>query len=110
MTGQSSYQECLNNFIAKVPLVVESFFKKTKFLTNCVEFSSKTIFMNPKILVPHLPNLLLSTLFIAIMARVAIPVPEALGGIPITGQSLAVVLVGLLLPFPWGGVAVLLYL
>lgn len=55
-------------------------------------------------------NLLLATVFLAIMARVAIPVPEALGGIPITGQSLAVLLVGLLLPFPWGGGAVLLYL
>lgn len=55
-------------------------------------------------------NLLLSTAFIAIMAQVAIPVPEALGGIPITGQTLAVLLVGLLLPFPWGGGAVLLYL
>lgn len=58
----------------------------------------------------HLLNLLLSTLFITIMDRVALPVPEALGGIPITGQSLAVLLVGLLLPFPWGGGAVLLYL
>ncbi|MEQ8702282.1 MAG: hypothetical protein RIC19_00090 [Phaeodactylibacter sp.] len=41
--------------------------------------------MNASTLFPHLLNLLLSTLFIAILARVAIPVPEALGGIPITG-------------------------
>ncbi|KGE87286.1 hypothetical protein IX84_16750 [Phaeodactylibacter xiamenensis] len=72
-----------------------------------MEFLAKTIFMNTS---THLLNLLLSTLFITIMARVALPVPEALGGIPITGQSLAVLLVGLLLPFPWGGGAVLLYL
>jgi biotin transport system substrate-specific component len=64
--------------------------------------------MNPA--TARLFNLLLGTLFITIMARVAIPVPETLGGIPITGQSLAVLLVGLLLPFPWGGGAVLLYL
>lgn len=64
--------------------------------------------MNPTI--ARLLNLFLGTLFITIMARVAIPVPESLGGIPITGQSLAVLLVGLLLPFPWGGGAVLLYL
>lgn len=58
----------------------------------------------------QLLNVLLGITFITLMARVAIPVPEALGGIPITGQSLAVLLVGLLLPFPWGGAAVLLYL
>jgi len=55
-------------------------------------------------------NALLGLLFIAIMAQVTITTPEAMGGIPITGQSLAVLLVGFLLPFPWGGTVVLLYL
>ncbi|MEQ8702291.1 MAG: biotin transporter BioY [Phaeodactylibacter sp.] len=58
----------------------------------------------------HLINLALSLLFLALMAQLSIQTPEALGGIPITGQSLAVLLVGFLLPFPWGGGAVLLYL
>mgnify|MGYP000674428015 CR=1 FL=1 len=57
----------------------------------------------------HLINLALALLFLALMAQLSIQTPEALGGIPITGQSLAVLLVGLLLPAPYGGIAVLLY-
>lgn len=53
---------------------------------------------------------ILGVLLIALFAQLSIPAPQALGGIPITGQSLAVLLAGLLLPFPWGGGAVLLYL
>lgn len=59
---------------------------------------------------PLLFRFVLGALFIALLAQLSIPTPQALGGIPITGQSLAVLLVGLLLPFPWGGGAVLLYL
>ncbi|NBC09123.1 MAG: biotin transporter BioY [Bacteroidetes bacterium] len=57
----------------------------------------------------HLINSLLALLFIALMAQVTLTTPEALGSIPITGQSLAVLLVGLLLPMPYGGFTVLLY-
>jgi biotin transport system substrate-specific component len=57
----------------------------------------------------HLLNSLLALIFIALMAQVTLTIPEALGGIPITGQSLAVLLVGLLLPAPYGGFTVFLY-
>jgi len=57
----------------------------------------------------HLLNSLLALLFIALMAQVTLTTPDALGSIPVTGQSLAVLLVGLLLPPPYGGLTVLLY-
>lgn len=53
---------------------------------------------------------LLALVFLTLMAQLALPVPSSLGGVPITGQSLAVLLIGLLLPSPYGGLTVFLYL
>ncbi len=47
--------------------------------------------------------------FIAASAQLTLHLPEKAGGIPISGQSLAVLLVGYLLPRPWGMMAVLAY-
>lgn len=57
---------------------------------------------------PVLP-FFLSIAFTALMAQLTIHLPEAAGGIPITGQSLAVLLVGMLLRQPWGALAVCTY-
>ncbi|MCB0569503.1 MAG: biotin transporter BioY [Phaeodactylibacter sp.] len=57
---------------------------------------------------PVLP-FFLSLAFMALMAQAAIQLPAAAGGIPITGQSLAVLMVGMLLRRPWPPLAVAVY-
>jgi len=49
------------------------------------------------------------TAFIALLAQFTLHLPENMGSIPITGQTLAVLTVSLLLPLKQGAVAVALY-
>ena len=54
-------------------------------------------------------KVLFACILIAIMAQITIHLPGNLGGIPITGQSLAVLVVSFLLPMKFGVPAVGLY-
>jgi biotin transport system substrate-specific component len=54
-------------------------------------------------------QMVLSIAFIALMAQLTIHLPSNLGGIPITGQSLAVLVVACWLPWHWGLLSVVLY-
>lgn len=60
--------------------------------------------MNNRIL-----QIALSIAFIGLMAQLTIHLPSNLGGIPITGQSLAVLVIACWLPWRWGMLSVLLY-
>jgi biotin transport system substrate-specific component len=54
-------------------------------------------------------TILISVAFMALMAQLTLVLPGNLGGIPITGQSLAVLVVGLLFPIEIGAAAVFIY-
>ena len=55
-------------------------------------------------------TIVVAVLFLSIMARYTLPLPESFDEIPVTGQSLAVLLIAYLLGWKDGGISIFIYL
>ena len=65
--------------------------------------------MNAEKLIANSLGSIISILIIGAAAQVSIPLPESISVAPITGQSLAILMVACILKWQWGGLSVLLY-
>lgn len=65
--------------------------------------------MNAEKLIANSLGVLIGTAAIGAAAQLSIPLPETVSVAPITGQSLAVLLVAWLLKWNWGAITILLY-
>lgn len=65
--------------------------------------------MNVEKLIANSLGVIISVAAIGAAAQLSIPLPEQMAVAPITGQSLAVLLVAWLLKWNWGAVAILIY-
>lgn len=65
--------------------------------------------MNAEKLIANSLGVIISILIIGAAAQVSIPLPESMSVAPITGQSLAILMVACILKWKWGGLSIFLY-